>query len=176
MADEKETDQLSIGSGGSVFSHCQFTIRPTYGIVVVSHIVTHAVYQRSGYGRAGVSAMLLAGSHLAAELFGSAISVLEVQRDASDPGARLYKNFGMQQGNQGRGHFIMDISTSDAFTTAQELQRLGRSLLNLELQVLRLDWRLNRNKSCAKRAVRGARLLACNISGSVAISDQKRTS
>ena len=82
--------------------------------------------------------------------------MLEVQRDASDTGARLYRNFGMQSGkaDQGRGHFIMDISTSDAFTTAQELQRLGRSLLNLELQVLRLDWRLNRNKSCAKEAVR----------------------
>ena len=52
----------------------------------------------------------------------------------------------------------MDISTSDAFTTAQELQSAGRSLLNLDLQVLRLNWRLNRNKSCAKRAVSVGRI------------------
>ena len=98
-------------SGGieNVFRTCQFTVRPNYCTVIVAHIGTKPNHRRKGHARAAVSIMLLAGAYLNAALFGASTELLEVSRDASADGGALYRGFGMQQGSQGAGHFIMPV-------------------------------------------------------------------
>ena len=134
-----------------IFTSCQFTIKPTFGTVVVAHIGVKAKFQRRGYGRAAVSVMLAAGSHLSAVLFDAPIHKLEVERDASNEGSMLYKNFGMGQGNQGGGHLVMDVGLSErAMQLALDLQAAGRQLLAVEKGVIQIDWRCMRAKKAAK--------------------------
>ena len=138
-------------SGGieDVFSPCQFTLRPNYCTVIVAHIVTKSKHRRKGHARAAVSIMLLAGAYLNAALFGASTELLEVARDASDDGARLYKSFGMQQGGQGRGHFIMPVSPANAEDVVRRVVHHGKRVLSAEVKVLKLDWREYRDRRAA---------------------------
>ena len=62
----------------TVFTACQFTVKPNSCIVQVAHLGTKESMRRKGYGTAALAAMLLGGCHLNQALFGAATNRMEV--------------------------------------------------------------------------------------------------